>query len=120
MDVVRPVTCKLKPLELLATTCTLKSCGAAGRTVNCTAAGLTGVRSKPVAVAKAGLMLIEPDTEPVWSLMVVVLFGKIAWVVFAGIVKLTVLPPVANWTAGSGLKRSGFTTIVSVPVRGNE
>ena len=73
----------------------------------------------PSVVATVVVILIEPATLPVCTRIVVWLFGKMARVVSAGIVKLTVRPPVANCTAGSLAKTSELNASVSVPVRAN-
>ena len=81
---------------VLVDTCTVSSRGADCATVRLSAGGTVGVRLMPPSVTKDGVNVIVPATVPVCSRIVVELLGNTACVVPAGMVKLTVRPPVAN------------------------
>ncbi|MBK7930544.1 MAG: hypothetical protein IPJ98_24655 [Bryobacterales bacterium] len=103
---------------VLAETMALRMRGAAAATVRLTEGGVAGVRLKPVSVAMVAATVMVPATLPVWMRMVVAPLGKTAAVWPAGMVKVRVRPPVANWTEGSLAKTSELKASVSVPVRG--
>ena len=78
------------------------SVGALGAIVNSNVAGFVGVRlTPPDAVAKDGVRVIVLATVPVCSCICIPCPVNTASVVFGGIVKGAVRPPVENWTAGS-------------------
>src|SRR5579871_2657158 len=69
----------------------------------------------PACVANAGVRIRVEATVPVCSCICGPWLAKIASVVLAGIAKLTVRPPVENWTAGSTVN-SLAAVKVRVPV----
>src|SRR5579885_1118849 len=118
--VAYPVTSSVNPLVVLLLIARPVSLGADCGTLRVSAGGFVGVTSMAlVCVAKAGVMLMVPATVPVCTRICVALFGNTACVEPAGMVKVTVRPPLANCTAGSLAKASGVKGKVSVPVSGS-
>ena len=74
----------------------VNSCGAAPGIVMVSVAGEGGVMLKPFCSEKEGVMTMFPDVVPVWRGTEATFPLNSAWVVFAGMVKFTVSPPLAN------------------------
>src|SRR5713226_677181 len=115
--VAKPVTSRVRVLEVLLLTCTLMILDTDCATEIFSAGGIAGVILIPPSVRKEGVSVIVPATVPVCRRIWFELFGNTAWVAPAGMTKVTVRPPVANCTAGSLLKTSELKASVSVPLR---
>ena len=108
-----------KLLNVSDVTLALSSCGAERWIVRVRTSGEEGVRSKPPCVAKAGVIAIVPAVVPVCSAMLVAFPLNSAWVELAGILKLTVRPPLANCMAGSSVNTDDTNVNVRVPCNAN-
>ena len=95
--VVNPVTEMTKLFVVWALIEMACSVGATDGTVNCNVVGVVGLRgTPPLSVEKVGVKVMVPATVPVCNPTCVPWVPNTALVVLAGIVKLTVCPPVAN------------------------
>ena len=93
----------------------LTNCGADDGIVIVRAGGDGGVREKPPCIAKDGVITMFPAVVPVCNAIEVAFPLNSACVELAGIVKLTVRPPLANWMEESSAKAAGTKVSVSVP-----
>ena len=114
--VEKPDTCSVKPVDVTLTSPTERRRGAEDARASVTEGAGDGVRSKPDGVARAAVMVMVPALVPDCSRIWLPPIGKTASVEFAGMVKLTVLPPVANCTAGSAAKLAEAIVMVRVPL----
>jgi len=112
-----PVIKTVKLVAVCPVTWTLVNTGATGAMVTNWFVWVTGVMAVPVAATlKDGVIVMVPTTVPVWNCAVVApLVPNTAVVVFAGIVKLTVNPPLENWIAGSMTTAPELKDKLSVP-----
>ena len=103
-------------LPLRDETCAPRSTGApAGMTIVVAGAGV-GVMST-AATLKAASRVIVPPTLPVWNRAALAPSVKIASRLLAGMRKLMVRPPEANWMAGSSAKEAELKLRARVPLR---
>ena len=94
--VVNPLSVNVKLLVLATAIVPFNNCGANPGTAMVRTVGVEGVTLKPSCNKKDGVITMLPDVVPDCRETLVAFPLNSAWVVLAGIVKVTVVPPLAN------------------------
>ncbi len=113
--VAYPLRITVKLLNVSDVTLSLVSCATDGGIIRVRDVGGEGVRSKPFCIEKEGVIKMVPSVVPVCRGIDVAPPLNRACVELAGMLKVTVRPPVANWMEGSSVKTAEVKVNVRVP-----